>query len=258
MKLKSYIRGIGIGIIVTSAVFLVSGMNHKNKTMSDAEVIARAKELGYVESTTLAEYNASDDEIDAEVAAIDTPEISDENDAAIEAEGSTDVVATEGDSSTDVVATEGDSSTDVVSPEADGSADAAVTGVDGADVSETEGKADVDESVDEDTAIGSGAGNLLDEAEEVVDTKTEEKPAAGSSSLEDADAEDVVIVVNSGDGSDKVAKKLFDAGLVPNAYEFDQFLMANGYDRKITTGNHIISRMATGDEIGRNLVSPTK
>ena len=246
MKLKSYIRGIGIGIIVTSAVFLVSGMNHKNKTMSDAEVIARAKELGYVESTTLAEYNASGDEIDAEVAAIDTPEITDGNDAAIEADG----------------------------------------------------KTDVDESVNEDASVGSGAGNLLDEAEEVVDTKSdesakkddvaadakkddvatdakkddmatdakkedtatkaEEKPAAGSTSLEDADAEDVVIVVNSGDGSDKVAKKLFDAGLVPNAYEFDQFLMANGYDRKITTGNHIISRMATGDEIGRNLVSPTK
>lgn len=202
MKLKSYIRGIGIGIIVTSAVFLVSGMNDKNKAMTDAEVIARAKELGYVESTTLAEMsNVVGDEQDEDemIAAIPTAEV----------EAATPTTELE-----------------VVTPT-------------------PESEENQDEVMESEEP--------LDETVEAVED--DKKP---ETTVTDGDSEDVVIVVNPGDGSDRVAKKLFDAGLVPNAYEFDQFLMANGYDRKITTGNHIISRMATGDEIGKNLVSPTK
>ena len=71
MNLKSYIRGIGIGILVTTAIFLVSGVNDKKGGMTDAQVIARAKELGLVESTTLSEINndvtpAIEDEMIAE------------------------------------------------------------------------------------------------------------------------------------------------------------------------------------------------
>ena len=73
-----------------------------------------------------------------------------------------------------------------------------------------------------------------------------------------ANADTVTIVVYSGEGSDTVAKKLYEAGVVPNAYEFDAFLMSNGYDRRITTGNHVISKNATNEEIGKNLVSSTR
>ncbi len=54
MKLKYYLRGIGIGIVVTSVVFMVGGS--VKQTMSDEEVIARAKELGLVENTVLSEW----------------------------------------------------------------------------------------------------------------------------------------------------------------------------------------------------------
>ena len=211
MKLKSYIRGIGIGIIVTSAVFLVSGMSDKNKAMTDAEVIARAKELGYVESTTLAEMsNVVGDEQDEDemIAAIPTAEV----------EAATPTTEVE------IVTPATELEVVTPTPEPEENQDEVM-----------ESEEPLDETVE-----------AVEDDKEPVTTVT------------DGDSEDVVIVVNPGDGSDRVAKKLFDAGLVPNAYEFDQFLMANGYDRKITTGNHIISRMATGDEIGKNLVSPTK
>lgn len=52
MNIKSYLKGLGVGIIITSLVLIVSG-NLKTDKMSDAEIIARAKELGLVESTTL-------------------------------------------------------------------------------------------------------------------------------------------------------------------------------------------------------------
>ena len=49
MKLKTYLRGLGIGIIVTTIVMAFTLGGNKEK-MSDEEIIARAKELGMVES----------------------------------------------------------------------------------------------------------------------------------------------------------------------------------------------------------------
>ncbi len=55
MKLKYYLRGLGIGILAT---VLILGISHsRSKPMSDEEVIQRAKELGMVESTYLSQLN---------------------------------------------------------------------------------------------------------------------------------------------------------------------------------------------------------
>ena len=48
MKLKYYLRGMGIGIILT-AIVMGFALGGRSKTMSDAEVIQRAKALGMVE-----------------------------------------------------------------------------------------------------------------------------------------------------------------------------------------------------------------
>lgn len=52
MNLKSYLKGLGLGIIITTIVLLVA-TNLKDNSMSDEDIIKRAKELGLVESTTL-------------------------------------------------------------------------------------------------------------------------------------------------------------------------------------------------------------
>lgn len=52
MRLRYYLRGLGIGIIVTAVIMGVSsGKNHK---MSDEEIKKRAAELGMIENTVLA------------------------------------------------------------------------------------------------------------------------------------------------------------------------------------------------------------
>lgn len=51
MKLRYYLRGLGIGILVTALFFSVSEGN--SKTMSEEEIKARATELGMVESNSL-------------------------------------------------------------------------------------------------------------------------------------------------------------------------------------------------------------
>lgn len=60
MKLKYYLRGLGIGIIVS--VVVVSVAVGKQKPMSDAEVKARAKELGMIENTVLSEVAGKKEE----------------------------------------------------------------------------------------------------------------------------------------------------------------------------------------------------
>ena len=47
MKLKYYLRGLGIGIIVTTIILTIS-FSKREVEISDAEVIARASELGMV------------------------------------------------------------------------------------------------------------------------------------------------------------------------------------------------------------------
>ena len=51
MKLKFYLRGLGIGILVTTVILGIASGRKQN--MSDEEVIKRARELGMVESTLL-------------------------------------------------------------------------------------------------------------------------------------------------------------------------------------------------------------
>lgn len=50
MKLKYYLRGLGIGIAVTAVIMGVSGGNG-HKEMTDAQIIAKAKELGMTDAS---------------------------------------------------------------------------------------------------------------------------------------------------------------------------------------------------------------
>ena len=51
MKLKYYLRGLGIGIVVTAIIMTVAFGN--KQPMTDEEVIKRAKELGMIENSVL-------------------------------------------------------------------------------------------------------------------------------------------------------------------------------------------------------------
>lgn len=63
MKLKYYLRGLGIGIAVTALVLALAGGG--KESLTDEEIIARAKELGMVESVTLSQL--ADDETSEDV-----------------------------------------------------------------------------------------------------------------------------------------------------------------------------------------------
>ncbi len=81
----------------------------------------------------------------------------------------------------------------------------------------------------------------------------ESKAADNGQKEQDTSSTSITIEVKKGEGSDTVSKKLEEAGLVPNAKEFDKYLMANGYDKKITAGTHQIPAGADKEEIAKSL-----
>lgn len=142
MKLKYYLRGLGIGIIVTTVVLAISFAG-RQKTLSDAEIIARAKELGMVmpETETATENSETDlnellDQADEgstdkpEDSAVQTETQTPENGADVtvdsEADGAEPMADSDADADSEVV---GDSEADV-SDEPESSAPAAAGGSD--------------------------------------------------------------------------------------------------------------------------------
>jgi hypothetical protein len=75
MKLKYYLRGLGIGIIVTTIILMISFSRH-GSSMSDEEIIARASELGMVMQE---EQDNQDKEEQSEPIDLDNPTETEEN-----------------------------------------------------------------------------------------------------------------------------------------------------------------------------------
>ena len=216
MKLKFYLRGIGLGIIVAVALCISAGM--KNDQISDEEIIKRAEALGMVPSSET--LNESVDEAIRD--GLETEEMT-ENDASGDAAAvkvNEDIPATEPDE-TEVNPDEADNSNFDETPPAAGSDGAATPKV---------------------TPTLTKEGTPAPTKEPDKDTNDTEN-----------DTEYITVVVERGSGSDTVARKIEAAGLVANASEFDRYLCNNGYDKRISAGNHKIPINAREEEIAKIL-----
>lgn len=202
MNLKYYLRGLGIGIFVTSVLLIFAGS--EKKQMSDEEIKRRAMELGMVENTVLSDLKGSENESGTELD-LDSVKV--------------EVITSEKESNFS-------SEESVYSQEP--------TSFENQDNSEVNSSKDNE----------AGEGN----------------PSEGSENTENAEISEtieefVVITVNGGDGSGTVSKRVFEAGLVDDAEEFDRFLCSNGYDNSIKVGNHEVPKNATWEEIANILCS---
>lgn len=216
MKLKFYLRGIGLGIIVAVALCISAGM--KNDQISDEEIIKRAEALGMVPSSET--LNESVDEAIRD--GLETEEMT-ENDASGDAAAvkvNEDIPATEPDE-TEVNPDEADNSNFDETPPAAGSDGAATPKV---------------------------TPTLTKEVTPAL-TKEADKDTNDTEN----DTEYITVVVERGSGSDTVARKIEAAGLVANASEFDRYLCNNGYDKRISAGNHKIPINAREEEIAKIL-----
>ncbi|MBR6401745.1 MAG: hypothetical protein IKS48_00010 [Eubacterium sp.] len=93
--------------------------------------------------------------------------------------------------------------------------------------------------------------------EEKTTEKKEEKTteAKTEATTEQTSDEVVTITVEPGMGSEDVAALLKDAGLIDDAAAFDQWLIDNGYESRLSVGSFEIMRGSTNEEIAKALTS---
>lgn len=229
MKLRYYLRGLGIGIVITALLMGLTKGGAK-ETLSDDEIIARAEALGMVQSSVLSsdlnhEEQGEDDVTVSYNTALDEPDI-----AALPDSAGTDQT--------------GDAAGVVDTEATDKTADAADT-VDSEKVADAAG--DSEKVAD---AKGDSEGSTKASDTDVADNSTKATDTTGAATI--------TVTINSGDGSDTVARRLAELGVITDAGDFDRYLCQNGYDKKLATGNHEINAGAGYQEIAEILIKRTK
>lgn len=216
MKLKYYLRGLGIGIIAATLVMASAG-NMKKTVMSDDEVKERASELGMVDQ---------DDVLLSEAKRLAQGSESDDR-----ASDGKQTVSAAGAVSTDAAVSSNQSVSDGKTASA-----ASAAG---------EGKVSSGSTVKTDHT--SSADNIADEgtAVSINDAVSDNKAIPLI----------ITINVSRGDSSTAVARKLLAAGIINDAKQFDSYLCLNGYDRKLVVGDHMIPKDASARDIAELLTS---
>lgn len=213
MERKYYLRGLGLGIVVTAVIMGMALSGQKN--MTDEEVIARAKTLGMVENTENMLLSDTTEQSGAE-----------ETEKIEEAEKTEETENTE---KTEQI-TAGSAAQEEVTEESG------------------EEKSNEEESNEEESVMEE---NFQTDVSEEDNTAEEDSADAEVVTEATDNQQEVTVTIVSGDSSYSVAKKLADAGIVLTAESYDAYLCANGYDKKLRTGTFAIPKTASDEQIAR-------
>ena len=211
MKLKYYLRGLGIGILVTA---IIMAFTKKPEELSDAEVKIRAAQLGMVEKNVLADMQVESTEFNkgSVIGNIDETLESEKEQEGLQGEESETVEEVSQEEETEII-----------------------------EEALQEEKTETIEEV------------LQEEETETLNEESENTEKVLQSTETENIESYIVISVKSGNGSEVVSQKLFEAGLVNSAAEYNKFLVKNGYDRKLRVGNHEIPAGASEEEMAEIL-----
>lgn len=213
MKLKYYLRGLGIGIICTAIIMGIALSGNKKETMTDTEILERARLLGMVMPEEKDGASESEDGQQPGDEALE-PEEMEEGDP----KGNVDSKK------------QGDNQTADMK-------DASKT--DNSQADSGEPKSDADKDSADKAKANSQEQNQAGEAAKQPGDSTAADNSKGS----------VQIEIKAGEYSDTVSQKLFQAGLISDATEFNQYLTQKGADQSLRVGVYQIPVGATNDEI---------
>lgn len=216
MKLKYYLRGLGIGMAVTALILGISFSGRQGQeaqTLTDEQIRERASELGMVDSSELtlaALQNSAQPQTTME------PEVTEEPKPTTEPENTTEPEATaELETTTEPKAT-----------------------------TEPETMTDPEATAEPET---------MTEPETTAEPKMTTEPEA-TKELELTTAPEqsqTTITIKKGSDSGSVSRMLYEAGLVENAKAFDNYLCNNGYSRSINPGIYEIAPGTSEEEIAK-------
>ena len=239
MNLKYYLRGLGLGILVTALILSVAGRNRR--TMTDAEVKERAKELGMIENTVL----------------LEKPE---ETESASETMANTESVSetTAGSDGEVQIGTDIGNNEDV----SQGDLSKEETPKDNQPKEETSEEEKPQKGASQDTEPKDNTSQeVTDDPERpeelsknnTEDTQGENDEKVTSAGEDQSRTDEVTLTIVSGDTSYSVAKKLYELGVVPAVEQTDRFLCANGYDGTIRTGVYTIAPEETLESVAKRI-----
>ncbi|MBR5421288.1 MAG: hypothetical protein IK115_09095 [Lachnospiraceae bacterium] len=240
MRLASYVRGIGIGMAVTALILHFSD-GRTASAISDEEIKARAAQLGMTESTRLSEAGK-----EGNISANTTVSLVNVGESGLpglpgleEAEATP--APTEEQKAAD---TPTPTKAELTTPTPDTAEEkAAATATPIPTNTPTPAPTNTPTPTPEPTATPTPWPTNTPTPTPTVKptntpTPTVKVDAGGDQKSTNTEEKEITVV--AGDGSYTVARRLAEAGIVPSAAEFDEFLCKNGYDRKICTGRHII------------------
>ena len=259
MNLKYYLRGLGLGILVTALILSVAGRNRR--TMTDAEVKERAKELGMIENTVLLEKpeeteSASETTANTESASETTAN----TESASETTANTESVSeTTADSDGEVqIGTDIGNNEDV----SQGDLSKEETPKDNQPKEETSEEEKPQKGASQDTEPKDDTSQeVTDDPERpeelsknnTEDTQGENDEKVTSAGEDQSRTDEVTLTSVSGDTSYSVARELYELGVVPSVEQTDRFLCANGYDRTIRTGVYTIAPEETLESVAKRI-----
>lgn len=197
MKLKYYVRGLGIGIVFATLLCVISFKVSGKTDMSDTEVIKRAEALGMIMKTDILKEETSEEETSEKETTTETKDNKEET--------------------------------------------------------ESESEADTKETVNEskaETVAETLPAQTEPVTEPVIQTEAVTEPVTEPVKTV---IENISVDVISGMDSGSVSKLLYAAGVVNDAAEFDRYLVNNNYANNIRTGNYVIPKGSSYDEIAKIL-----
>lgn len=217
MNLKYYLRGLGLGIIVTAVIMGIAAGRNK-ESLSDAEIKERAKELGMVEqSGVLSELEGGTEAEAGSPLKTKTPA---EDTAASPAAAQTALPAKE-----------------AALPSAEPKASEMPKESTAPKASEMP-KASAEPKASE---MPKNSPTPVSTTAPAASPKPVSSPTPKpTASLQQEASSTVSIEIKSGESSTTVCRKLEEAGLIASAADFDVFLYQHGYDKKMKVGVHEI------------------
>lgn len=231
MRLKYYLRGAGIGILITTILFMIFGSMHKNDGVSGNGAPVQAEDT---ESKTVAQMMQDADTQEGSSGTENGKEVSDAK--AEDKKGASDASGTKAP----------DDASDTKTKEQSGVSDTKAE--DKPDASGTKAE---DKPAAPETKPGDKPA--------VPETKPGDKPdTSGTKPGEQKPDEEnkpeqtqekVRIEISGGQYSDVVCRKLQEAGLVDSAKDFNDYLVKKGYDDGILPGVYEIPKGAAYEEI---------
>ena len=239
-KQRYYMRGNGVGILICALILIISRINTP-VDISDEEIVSRARALGMVDPGDLS-LSAAEDLGNGEAAAL----APDNN------TGSTSDAVTDTDQSGNTDST-ADAGTDTDRNADNVSTDDAGLAADQSGDNDSTAEAGTDADQNADNGSSADAGTDTDQngnTDSTSDTVTDAGQSGDVETVPDGNSY-AVLVVERGNSSDVVARRLESLGVITDPVDFDKYLVANGYASRISVGTFQIPYGSDYDYIAR-------